>query len=578
MKAAKKVKAFTGLRGLAFLGVMAYHLYPNKVTGGYLGVVIFFVLSGYLLMRQFILGYKEEDLGALGGRYKKLTRPLAIMVLLMGLASLALFRPKLGNLGLSGISALLGYNNWYQLSQSLSYFDLHGAYRPFTHLWSLSVEWQFYIIWSLLLLKKGSRKQKYLRLMRWTLIMTLLSLVSMVLLRALVEDPTRAYYGTESRFFSFGIGVLAGGIGTYGLRRASFKDKGGPISLLMVVMVLSFIFFKEGAFLYYGGMFIFSLAMGLLLIYLSKEDNFWARILANPFLMYVGTRSYPLYLWQYSLMIVFRELFAHSSLAYGVQVLIQIILLLILSEITHQVASNKKLKQGGILVSALALMVLALVGSWVFPQVGGAKAFEDPDRRQELEEVAKKPGPKETKEKDPAQPQKDRDLLSDLSEEDKKALGQVEGLFLGDSITEEAAPIFQELFKSMTVDGKINRQMIQAYDLVQAHEEDLPVLVIQLGINGPFAKKDLEKIIDSRPESQVFLVNTVMPDPWEGEVNQTMAEVAQAYDRVHLIDWYGITKSQEVYFYPDHTHPNLEGQHFMAQLVGNKILEVLGQE
>ncbi|MFR6436564.1 MAG: acyltransferase family protein, partial [Peptoniphilaceae bacterium] len=132
----KEIKSFTGLRALALWGVILYHLYPHKIVGGYLGVVMFFLLSGYLLMSQHLSEKNHAPFKKLAKQYKKLTPPLVFVVAVVVFIAVLAFQGEFRDVAASGISAIFGVNNWQQILRGFSYFDLHGKFLPFTHFWA----------------------------------------------------------------------------------------------------------------------------------------------------------------------------------------------------------------------------------------------------------------------------------------------------------------------------------------------------------------------------------------------------------------------------------------------------------
>nr|WP_278341304.1 acyltransferase [Lactobacillus acetotolerans] len=167
MKKNRFITGYSGLRALAVIGVILYHLNPDTFIGGYLGVPIFFVLSGYLVTDHMLRSYKEE--GSYNtksfylSRIKKLY-PQLIAVLWLSAAYILLFqRNLLVKLNQIVITNLLNVYNFWQILNGQSYFERFATNEsPFTHLWTMSIEAQFYILWPLViwLLVKYFKKKK----------------------------------------------------------------------------------------------------------------------------------------------------------------------------------------------------------------------------------------------------------------------------------------------------------------------------------------------------------------------------------------------------------------------------------
>ncbi len=154
LKTSRYITGFDGIRTLAVIGVILYHLLPTQMRGGYLGVPVFFVVSGYLITDLLRQEWDQNGRIAVKDFYvRRMKRlyPGMVVMLLLSAAYITLFqRNLLNNLRGVVVSSLLYVNNWWQINHGLSYFDRFGNESPFTHLWSLAVEGQNYLIWPLL--------------------------------------------------------------------------------------------------------------------------------------------------------------------------------------------------------------------------------------------------------------------------------------------------------------------------------------------------------------------------------------------------------------------------------------------
>lgn len=574
----KEIKSFTGLRALALWGVILYHLYPHKIAGGYLGVVMFFLLSGYLLMRQHLAEKNHDPLKKFVKQYKKLTPPLVFVVAAVLFIAAVAFQAEFRDVAASGISAIFGVNNWQQILRGFSYFDLHGKFLPFTHFWALSAQIQFYLIWAILRRFCGKDRGK----LALSLAVTgAVSLLLMPIMTPFAKDMTRVYYGTDTRYFAFAIGALAGLVGEKGSFSRSQKAKAPQAAGLLTAMLLCFVVFKSGGFLYHGGMALFSVLGAALLLYTAKDDNFTAKALASPVLSYFGKRSYELYLWQYPVMLVFQQAFSHSELPYFAAVLIQLPVLFLLGEGTYRLFKHPIKKKRALSASAAAVLVLTLIGSVAFSPKRIAAKEEAEAKKIEAKQKA------EAKAKEP-EPVDDENLSDEikeinrrwpqvaLGEKDINALVERDGLMIGDSLTEMEAEYIKMILPKFTVDGKKNRQMAKGREILESHDlgalsPDAPI-VIQLGTNYDFNTKVLDSLIAATGKHPVYLVNTVMPDPWEEPVNQKLAAAAKSSKRVRLIDWYKIAKEEDELFISDHTHPKNLGLYLFPQVVAKGIM------
>lgn len=576
-----EIRSFTGLRALALGGVILYHLYPHIVKGGYLGVVIFFCLSGYLLMYQHLEKGNREPLKKFKKQYLKLTPPLLTTIALTTLLSLLFFKSDFKDVAISGLSALLGVNNWQQILRGFSYFDLHGKFLPFTHLWAMSAQMQFYLIWAILRKLFGDDDQKFALSLAVTGIVSVLLMAGM---KPFLNDTTRIYYGTDTRFFSFSAGALFGMIGYQGSFRKSQSDKTAPTIAALIAVLLAFFIFAEGSFLYYGGMFAFTLLICFVLSFVAKEDNTASQMLAHPVLRYLGLRSYELYLWQYPIMLIFQEIFSHAALPYTLSVIAQLPVLFILAEGTYRLFRHGA-KIAATRISFVLFAVASIFGAvFIDAETSNPPTLASTDTPQEIKtapDLSDKDPDEENVKEGGTIPEGVQAVNAQfpelaLSAEDLEKLSKQPGLMIGDSITQMTALTLEQLLPSFTIDGKKNHQMVHATEVINSHDlSALPPeapLVIQLGTNSDFNSAVLDELLSLTGERPVYFMNTSIPDPWEASVNKKFEEIAETRPNVHLIDWYGIAKPHSELFIKDHTHPKGLGMDLFAQTVAKNIL------
>ena len=302
-----------GLRALAVLAVVAYHLGLPWAQGGMLGVGVFFTLSGYLIT-DLLLG-RQETTGGLQladfwrHRARRLLPALFVMLTAVVAWVTLLDRPQLPALR-GMVLTTAGYvGNWWLIAQHSSYFARFGPPSPLGHLWSLAVEEQFYLVWPWLLWfglrwargRSGARS----KLGAATLLLATVSAMEMALLYQPGYDPTRIYDGTDTRAFALLIGAalafawpsrrLSGDI-TNGARRIL---DGTGVAALAVIAVLILHTGDYSAFLYRGGMVLLSICTALVVATAVSPASRIGRVLGWGPLRWLGVRSYGIYLWHY---------------------------------------------------------------------------------------------------------------------------------------------------------------------------------------------------------------------------------------------------------------------------------------
>ncbi len=212
----KYIAGLDGLRAVAVLMVIGYHLKLPIFKGGVLGVTIFFVISGFLITRLLLQELQKTNKIDLKNfwikRIKRIWPALILMVSVTVILSAIFNRLVFTKACRDFISALLGYNNWYQIFNNISYFDNGGAPSPLLHCWSLAIETQFYLIFPLIIIIiakfKSTKKERHQVL---SVITTLLIIISAILMAVLFNpngDPSRVYYGLDTRCFSLLVGAL----------------------------------------------------------------------------------------------------------------------------------------------------------------------------------------------------------------------------------------------------------------------------------------------------------------------------------------------------------------------------------
>jgi peptidoglycan/LPS O-acetylase OafA/YrhL len=303
-----------GLRAIAVLAVIFFHLDFGWAPGGLLGVGIFFTLSGYLITDILLGQYARRGTIRLGrfwlGRARRLLPALFLMLLIV-IAWVTIFGPaQPDQFRKSVVSAIFYVNNWQQIAANVSYFARFAPEQPLNHLWSLSVEEQFYIFWPFILLiglklirdRDGNGLRPKLAI--WTLGLAIVSSIEMAILYHPSLDPSRVYYGTDTRAAGLLFGAALAMV--WPSRRLSKKitfqarrnlDLLGCVGLLIIAIMV----WRTGEFsqfLYRGGFVVLSLATVMVLMPLAHPACRLGSVVGCRPMRWIGVRSYGIYLWQ----------------------------------------------------------------------------------------------------------------------------------------------------------------------------------------------------------------------------------------------------------------------------------------
>lgn len=318
-----------GLRALAVLAVIAYHLRLRWAPGGLLGVGVFFTLSGYLIT-DLLLAQRARGGARLGdfwlGRARRLLPGLFVMLAVVAAWVTVAGPPQPVPLGDAVSAAALYVSNWWLIFQDVSYFALFGPPSPLNHLWSLGVEEQFYIVWPFLLLlgvrcvrEVPSPSGVRSRLACVTLLVAVASAVAMALLYQPSFDPSRVYYGTDTRAFELLAGAALAMVWpsrrlrpdiTAGARR--LLDGMGIAGLIGIVLLI-WRTNQYSAFLYRGGFVLLSLSTVLVVAALAHPACRLGPALGWSPLRWIGVRSYGIYLWYFPIIVLTTPAAEHGT-------------------------------------------------------------------------------------------------------------------------------------------------------------------------------------------------------------------------------------------------------------------------
>jgi len=312
-KSSRYMPGLDGLRAVAVGAVIAYHLGIGWAPGGLLGVGVFFTLSGYLITDLLLGAWHKGSLGLNDFWIRRARRllpalylMLTVVVIWVAIAHSSLMSDVRGQT----LSAILYVNNWWQINQHISYFALFGPPSPLSHLWSLAVEEQFYLIWPWILLiglrfvheRKRSIPVRP-RLAMFTLVLAAASAIEMAVLFHPGFDHTRIYEGTDTRAFGLLFGAALAMVwpsraltGKIMPGARNILDGLGLVGLIGIILLI-WRTSQYSAFLYQGGLVLLSICTVLVVMACAHPASRLGRVLGCQPLRWIGVRSYAIYLW-----------------------------------------------------------------------------------------------------------------------------------------------------------------------------------------------------------------------------------------------------------------------------------------
>lgn len=618
-KKRRYITGLDGIRAIAVIMVLAYHLKLALFKSGFLGVTVFFVLSGYLITGILISEVEEE--GTIDLKNFWLRRIRRLVPAVMSMAVVIIFVSAVVNriIFTKGckdfLASVLGFNNWWQIFNKVSYFEAAGVPSPFTHCWSLAIETQFYLIYPLILLgiyklvksRGEGRAKRGLLFAGVTLLLALISVILMIVLFDPQQDASRVYYGTDTRAFSLLFGALLAILWEYRMvpRRlsASVNMVLGSVSFA-VLLVMTIAINGSSNFWYRGGQFFGTILTVLMVYAVSGRKTWLSRFLSNPVLKWIGDRSYSIYLWHYPIILLISKGIKASWWI----TLIEIVLSVVLAELSYRFIEtpirhgiigkylnilrsrpkSRQEKKRQVQVARRSLKVMAgtfvltvsLILCMVFVPKKNAL-----DTLQKRETKAKETG-KMTEEqlaKQKANGSESDDTICTADLTDDEILEGLNLLLIGDSIAVDVTDDFYEMFPNSVSDTKIGRitslgkQVLDSY-IDEKKWEGEGVIFASLSnspINGEL--EDIrEKIGKDMP---LFLTTVRIPhETFEEESNSKIKKFVEENDHTYLIDWYAVSEGHDEYFDADDTHLLPAGAKAYAKCIKEAVLDAYKKE
>ena len=557
------IPAIDGLRAIAVTAVIFYHLGFAWIPGGFLGVDLFFVISGYVITRLLLDSIARSGGLDLRGFYKararRLLPPMVFMIVVTAFYISIWAQDSVKRFLTDTPFSLTGAMNWWLVFKEQDYFEAIGRPPLLQHTWSLAVESQFYLIWPVLLLvilKRFGKKVIPLAALAIALFSgTALFLVSLRLDAS--SSVSHVYFGTDTH----SIGLFLGAALAVSWIPQNFKSEVSNkaqnfidfIGVFGLVGILgSFLLIDESSPTAYKIAFPLAAIFGAAIITsIVHPASRFAPILQNRVLLWIGERSYAIYLWHWVVFQITRPRVDIDGQDWAL-IALRILVVLALADISlklvelpirsgkveywfkgmkYRTASVRK-RQKIAVISSISVVLLSLTALSSGAVVSSNRAAQEFQDSLQSEVVITPPVP--------------------------EVAARAETIWLtGDSVILGIRTALSEIRPLLVVNARVGRG---APELLQEMTRDLDkaagsIVVMDLGNNDLLTEDTVRAIFELvRESSKVVVVNTAVPRPYRDANNELLAELAAQYPNVSVVDWNSISDGHPEYFAPDGVH------------------------
>ncbi len=576
-----------GIRAIAVLSVIVFHLNFGWASGGLLGVQVFFVLSGYLITDLLVAEFRRTKRIALKQFWIRRARrllPALLVVFFVTVGWATVFdRSQLPALRGDVPAGIFYVSNWWFVFHHVSYFARFGPPSPLGHLWSLSIEEQFYLFWPPLVLAAMAWVRRRRTVIILTLAAAAVSAAEMAVLFVPDGDPTRVYDGTDTRVFALLIGAALAlalprnrSFAPVSANARRLLDAIGGGALVGILLIFWWTR-EEDPFLYEGGMVVLAALTALLIGVTIHPGSRLRALLGWEPLRWVGERSYGVYLWHYPVIVLTTPLNAPASvLRASLQMAATFVLTALSWRYIEQPVRHGALgrqwrrirahrwswphwRPAGWAVAGAVVGNAVLCVAGLFGLVSASAA--DPAARVTtiVPIIHRHPGAPTT-------------VSDGATTTTMTPLPAGQGVTaIGDSIMVDAAPYLQSSLPGIVIDAQVGEQLYQVQEAVPQLKAEGVIgsrVILELGTNGPFTPAQLTTLLDSfGPLQRIVLINTHVPRPWQQAVNDSITAVAQTYPNTVVLDWNTAGADNPQYFSPDGVHLDPEGAKSYASLI-----------
>jgi len=574
-----------GLRALAVVAVVLYHLGWSGLPAGFLGVDVFFVISGYLITSLLVTSADHGRLSLVDFWRRRIRRLVpALLALLAGVSVWVLLAaPDAAQRLRDDLPAGLGYlTNWWLIVRDQSYFEVFGRPPLLRHLWSLAVEEQFYVLFPLFAapLLRAPRRRRALVVA--SLAIAGASTLLMGAMWSSTSDPSRVWYGTDTRAAPLFIGVALAltwpitALRSTVARSARRVLDGIGATSLVALAVLMATLHEDDAALYHGGFLVAAVASALVIAVAAHPASNLGWLLGLRPLRWLGTRSYAVYLWHWPVI----QLVDPLVLQLGITVAASELSFRFVEQPVREGRLGEwwrrqpglprmRVAAGGGAVAVLLVALLSAAPAEERPELLVGIDLTTPTTLARIPTTTSTTAASTTTSSAPAV----APPTTAAPAPPPATVPQTTVLAIGDSVMLAAHPAMVEVSQGRVwVDAAVARHVDDSLDVLQRYRENgslasVSAVVLHLGTNGKVEPHHLDRLVSLvEGVPRVVLVNVRVPKPWEGEVNAALAGGATRTPAMRLADWYAVS-GQPNMLGDDGVHPTRTGARAYATVI-----------
>ncbi|MGW5238759.1 acyltransferase family protein [Monashia sp. NPDC004114] len=608
-----RIEGLDGLRALAIIGVLVYHLNASWLPGGFLGVDVFFVVSGFLITTLLVREHRRTGRVALSSfwvrRARRLVPALVLCVLVSVLMARLVSQDLLVSIERQVLGALTFSTNWVEITAGSSYFD-QTAPQLFMNFWSLAVEEQFYLLWpfvTIVLLATAGRVRVGVAVVAGAA-----SALLMALQFVPGSDATRVYYGTDTHLVGLMVGAaLAFAWASPRLSQRVLPSRWGrfgpyAVPLAAAVLLAEMVLLDEESTLTFrGGIALASVATAVLVMgVLDRRPGrltLWQRMVSHPAPTWVGARSYSIYLWHWPviLLVALDNPAAPGTTSFWLTRLWCVVVTLALADLTFRLVESPFRSRGfrgvtsmvrtrigglgrrakqGVAVGAAVLAVTTAVVLATAPDMSETarmlaanEADAQPDSSAGSTTAATRAGTAPSTSPNAAP---NAAPIARNASFTMPAGPEIDAY--GDSIMVGSLQALRYYFPGIRIDAKSNRRWSDAVTQVTERGADnRRAVILAFGTNAGVDEDEADKVLDLLgPNRMIVLVNIMGPFSRIDTDNTTLDLIARDRPNVIVADWASAVRAHPEQVQSDRVHPTIKGAHLFSKTVRQALADL----